>query len=510
MVELLSKEKEEEDKPGILTSDAFSASVDSVKKAIKKSVRYNKGEALTSYRLMYDAPSSSIEPIYFWILDFIQDMGIDVRKITDNFTSSPGSGHFAEIGARATRMQEEGMKILGMINQVVKTVLNLIYDLKEFEIRLEHYQDAKAKDKEKKEGGILALKQIWLDQVDLKRGRGSIHQMSYEMGFTTLRELFMIANTIDDIKKTQVANDQVVRILIPRLNEFLKWQEYSEKELQKRYDIEKAYLKTEVESLKLYTSWVRPYLKAAEELRQQGFERNPALVNAFNTTMFDLVLFGKSKFNFDKTVMSKDLPRGFENYKLKRNYYSCYVVSLLFRGFPQKVTQQHYGFGGRVDMTFQCYSLNEDELRLIEKELERQDVETSLKFIQEGTDQSLEELKEDIEHFLGDYGKKEKKEVKKGDMNPFSALFSFFKKKEEKTKEGKKKISKIDDINKDNFVEREVRRLVGNSSMKSLYAIYDIYKKAHGMASSPENFSIPVQDKPVPIGFTDLFKKQMS
>jgi len=446
------------------------------------------GKSLSSYSLSYDAPSSVLEPIYFWILDFIQEMGItDITKVTDNFTSSPGSGHFAEMGMRATRMQEEGMKILGMVNQVIKTVLNLIYDLKEFEIRLGHYEDARSADKEKKEAGVLSLKQIWLDQVDIKRGRGSIHQMAYEGGFTTLREAFMVANSIDDIKKMSgnegVINEQVKRILIPRMAEFLKWKEFSEKELRKRFEIEKSYLKTEVESLKLYTSWVRPYLKAAEELRQKGFEKNPALVHAFNTAMFELVLFVKKEINFKSAVQAKNLPPGFANYTPKRKYYSCGVISLVFRGFPQKVTQQHYGFGGNVDIKFDSYALNDEEIAMINKELEKEDVAESLGFIQEATDLSLKELEEDIGHFLNKERHEEKKIKSDEPQNPFSALFKFF-----KIKKKEKKISDAKEIKKDNFIEQALRKLAAEKAVDNLYSVYDIYKKSHGMASSREAF----------------------
>jgi len=456
-----------------------------LKEAISQATKFKKGEPLSSHKLTYDAPSSQLEPIYFWVLDFIQDMGIKVEKITDNFTSSPGSGHFAEMGARTTRMQEEGMKILGLINQVVKTVLNLIYDLKEFEIRLDHYKDARSEDKEKKEGGLLALKQIWLDNVDLKRGRGSIHQMSYEMGFTTLRESFLVADALEDVDKNQIINDQVKRILKPRVAEFLKWKDYSEKELKKRFQIEKSYLKSSVESIKLYTSWVRPYLKAAEELRQKGFENNPSLVGAFNTTMFELVLFC--------TLPQEKMPERFREYNLKRGYNSCFVVSLKFRGFPQKVTQQHYGFGGRVDMEFDSYALNDQEIELMKKNFEKQDIEDTMKFAQQATDDSLVELKEDIDHFL--YGgenpadEKEKKEKKQDDTNPFSALFSLLKPSSGKDKgNGKDKdkaITEAKQIKKDNFVEAKVRLMALETAKARLYTIYDIYKKAHGMASAP-------------------------
>ncbi len=446
-------------------------------------------KALTAFNLGYDSPSSQLESVYFWLLDFMDYLGIkDVNKITDNFMSTPGSGHFAEIGQRATRMQEEGIKIMGIINQLVKAILNLVYDLKEFQIRLENYKDAVSPDKQKKEAGILALKQIWLDNVDMKRGRGSIHAMANEIGFTTLREIFLICNSLDDVEKISkedgIANDQVKRVLLPRIAEFLKWQEFSEKELKKRFNVEKAYLKSQVETLKLYTKWARPYLKAAEELRQKGFERNPAMVSAFNTAMFDLVLIGKTKIDFEGLVRSGDLPKGLSGYKLKRDYYSCYVLGFIFRGLPQKVTQQHYGFGGRADVTFDSYILNSDEIKAVNAELESQDLEDGIKVLEETTQVSLEELKEDITSFLGEDEKEvEKTEKKSDDINPFSALLEIF-----KLKKSKEKDKKVKGIKKDNYVEKLLRKAAEKSTKRTSYLLYDIYKKAHGMASSPQDF----------------------
>ena len=336
-----------------------------VKEAIEKATKYNKGKSLFSLELNYDSPQNQIEPIYYWMLDFVNDMKFENKKITDNFTASPGSGHFSEMSQRVAKLQEEGMKMHGLLNQTIKNVINLLYDLKEFEIRLANYKEAKSEDKQKKEAGNLSLKQIWLDNVDMKRGRGAIHQMANEMGFTTLREAFMIANTIDDLKKMSgkdgIINEQVLRILIPRLSEFLKWQEYSEKELRKRFQIEKSYLKTQVETIKLQSSWIRPYLKAAEELKQKGFDQNPALVNAFSTTMFELTLLGKRKVDPTREIKSETLPEGFKRHKFKRDYYSCILITLKYRGHVgQRVTQRgEYGFamGGRVDMEFDCYAL---------------------------------------------------------------------------------------------------------------------------------------------------------
>jgi len=334
--------------------------------------------------------------------------------------SSPGSGHFAEMGQRLTRLQEEGMKILGALNQVIKSVLNLIYDLKEFEIRLKIYDDAKSEDKKIRESGILGLKQIWLDNVDVKRGRGSIHGMSQEMGFTTIREAFMIANSIDDLKKMNrkfekeweigegIINDQVMRILIPRISEFLKWGDYSEKELRKRMSIEKNYLKSQVETIKLYSQWLKPYLKSAEQLRQKGFDNNSALVNAFSTSMFELELFAKNP-------KGEEVPNKFGDYNLKRKYYPCIVINMGYRGHvSQKVTQRgDYGFavGGRIDITFDAYAINSEELKFIEEELVKEDVEESMQFSSDMAQEALKELKEDLDYFLKNEDEKKKDDI---------------------------------------------------------------------------------------------------
>lgn len=464
-----------------------------IKEAIKNSTNYEGGDPRSQFKLTYDAQTNQIEPVYYWILDFLQDMGVKVEKVTDNYRASPGSGQFQEMGQKMGINQQSFERYSAAINQVAKSILQLLYDLKEFEIRIEHYKDAKGENgKEKIEEGNLALKQVWLDNVDLKRGRGSIHQMAAELGYTTLREAFMMANSIEDAKKMSgkdgVLNDQVLRVLIPRMSEYFKWKELSEKELSKRFNIEKNYLSSQVETLKLYTNWARPYLKAAQELKQEGFENDPALVNAFSTTMFELVLFGKKEEKF--------MPPGASGYKTKRQYYSCVVVDMIYRGHVgQRVTQKGdyaYGFGGRVDMTFSSYVLNEEELELMKKKMDEQDLEDGLDFLKENTEDSLAQLKEDIEHFLNDDKAEEKKEKKKqDDTNPFTALASIFTKalkKSEEKKDGKKKeINAVSDMQKENWIEKEIRS-VGEESAKSMtLTVYDIYKKSHGMASTPEN-----------------------
>jgi hypothetical protein len=77
----------------------------------------------------------------------MNDFGFSVEKLVDNFLHH-WFRIFSEMG-RENQMQQQGSKILGDINTVLRSVLTLLYDLKEFRIRLQTYDDLKLKDKEK-------------------------------------------------------------------------------------------------------------------------------------------------------------------------------------------------------------------------------------------------------------------------------------------------------------------------------------------------------------------------
>ena len=78
----------------------------------------------TEHKLVYDSSSETLEPMYFFILDLMNGVGLAPEKLVDNFSSTPGSGHFAELGQRATIMQQQATRILGDVNNDLRSVLN--------------------------------------------------------------------------------------------------------------------------------------------------------------------------------------------------------------------------------------------------------------------------------------------------------------------------------------------------------------------------------------------------
>ena len=199
------------------------------------------------------------------------------------------------------------------------------------------------------------------------------------------------------------------------------------------------------------------------------------------------------------------------------------LVDFTYRGHvSQRVTQGgDYGFarGGRVEITYDSYALNEQEWEFVQKEYETSDAIDSMKFSSEIAESALEDLKEDLKHFLDgkyeeDIEAEKKKKEKEDDINPFTALWDLVKDlfRTDANKLGKmEKIDEIKEMKKDNFIERQVRADAAEKASSSLYTVYDIYKKAHGQASaSSANFENEDKAKISPRNpkFEDIFSGQ--
>jgi len=440
----------------------------------------------SEHTLVYDSSSETLEPVYFFVIDLMENFGLEPVKLVDNFASSPGSGHFAEIGQRATIMQQQGAKILGDVNTVLRSVLNIIYDLKEFKIRLQYYDHLKAKDKGRAEAARLSLKQIWMDKVDVLKGNSGIKAMALgQAGFQTLLDAFLAVKDIKEADKLDL-NDRVKRIVVPRIAEFSAWVIESEKELRKRYALEKNYLKSQVSSLKLYTRWAKPYLRAASQLQTKDFGRDPAMVNVFNTLLLELTILGKQKLKLKDLALEGELPSDYKNEKftgknIKRDYYSCILVDFRFRGIPQKAGQ-HYVFGGKAQITFRAYCLNDDEIAKLDQELDKSDLSVALDFVEGTTDESLKQIEEEINYFLEE--KDSSEEEKSSDTsNPFLALLGFYNPKSEPKKESSG-VSREIIVQKDSWLEGfHLRKLASEKAKETAFKLFDVYKKAHGMPS---------------------------
>lgn len=439
------------------------------------------------HKLVYDSPSESLEPIYFWILDFINGPYRNTYKIVDNFLAAPGSAHFSEIGMKATRMQEEATKILGNVNTVLKSVLNILYDLKEFKLRLDTYEGYRKETGPAKNAYLISLKQLWLDNVDIKRGNTAIKAMAQQYDFVTLIDAFMSAPSLDAVTKPidkggLDLNERVRRILQQRLAEFFKWIELSEIELRKRFEIERKYLQSQVSALKLYARWVKPYLETARKLEQHASE-TAAMVTTFNTLLLELAVLAESPYDPMDDVATGDLPDFFKTVS-KRKYVSVLLLDFRFRGIPQRSGQQGFTFGGRTEINFLGCALEQAELKILRDAVAQDQFKDVLGLIDGATSDSLAEIEKDIADFLQPAENslkesKKKEETSSEDINPFSVFFFW------KPKKKDEKVEKKKPLKPENSYERILRSQAIISARDKCKLVFETYKKAHQMPAFP-------------------------
>ncbi len=450
----------------------------------KELIKLVKKNPICTYHLVYDSIGEGVEPIYYWTLDYMREeppsgMGLEVTKVEEGFEASVTSGFFGEMGARAGVLQDRAMKILETINAVIKSIINIIYDLKDFEIRLQTYDELHSKDPEKRKAARLALKGIWMDMVDIKRGRASINMLAQQLDFITLRDAFMMVNSEKEIEALDV-NRRVKNILHRKLNEYLKWEKLSEEELRKRFNIEKSYLATQIDSLKLYAKWIKPYLKAAQKLGMKEFNV-PDIVTGFSGMVMELSLFGK------REIKPEDVHTKFAKVKLDRKYYACVGVDFKFRTLPQAMRTERgtqYINTGRTEILFNGYALDDIEVEAMEK----QELYEDMELVENLTGVSLKELQKDIEHFLKKEEKKEEKEKKPISKEVEEQIKSIGKGFKEAlsplTEVGKTFKSIFKPVRlplKTSFVASEVEKAAKEQAKDLTYQLYDVYKKAHGM-----------------------------
>ena len=428
------------------------------------------------HKLNYDVFSQSLEPIYYWVLDYVNEKYGSAEKLVDNFVSAPGGAHFSEMSQRATIMQDKAMQMFQTTGVLIKSIINIIYDLKEYDIILEQYSDLKSEDRGVRDAAMYALKQRWMDNVDIKRGNSSVKAMAQQFDYVTLIDAFMAASSLKKVDELDL-NDRVKRILQQRVSEFLKWLKESERELRKRYEIERIHLRSQVNNVRIYARWVKPYLKAVAALEQRA-SPGADYVNVFNSSIFELVLLAKGKYGIEGDVQSGELPRNMLKMNI-RKYTPLTVIEMRFRSAPERTEQRAggYGFRGRVDITFSSYALTDEELKILRKEIEKDDVGELYGWIMGSTEKSLEQLQDDLDKLLGEGGEKKKEEESSDDeTNPFSALFSFLKKKES-VKKG--------ELGKESWYEELTRSQALMASRWSCRRLYDDFKKAHGMPALP-------------------------
>ena len=141
--------------------------------------------------------------------------------------------------------------------------------------------------------------------------------------------------------------------------------------------IERGLLRSKIESLKLYARWLGPYLKQARQLEQNA-KGTASLVNLFNSAVAEVTLLAQREYPVNEDVDRGDLPRFFLQAR-RRDLFSVLILELKFRAAPERTAGGAYGYRGRFELTLTSYALNADELAALRRELDRDNLDTTLR-----------------------------------------------------------------------------------------------------------------------------------
>ncbi len=470
-----------------------------VKDALSKPIR--------ELEIEYTSFQAGVERWYFWLLDFLKGLGYEVKKIEDKFIASEASSFWGVIEQRKAIQQEKAMTYVAHIGTMTKSIFQILRELRIMDERKGYYD----KSNEGEESAEIALKALWVDIVEGgAKNPNSVSGLAAQVGFVTLPDFFYSVHPkkpeeVDKFVKKVDTGEKVKEVLGRKLSQYLQWRENTEKEISTRKKFVLKSLRQHFNTIKLYMSWIKPYLRNVAKLQPGDTVMNEELITAAEGALIDLEIFG-TKWN------QEEIRSGKKKVKVNRRYHPCVQLKFHYRTVPEMMFQQEYQRApvhvGKSIISFNAYVLTDDQIK---KYQERQDKDTLDMII--SMNASLEALKEDMNKYLKEAGEEEValfgEEKEKGGIRtagsgkektflqkmtePFiSLIISFFrikkapeeKEKEESSWEEQMKKKQAEKMKKPaSWKERvEKAKLVGDVE-DNLWLVYDTFKKSYGMTT---------------------------
>lgn len=448
---------------------------------IKKRVRKQK--------LVIQQMQAAGEAYYFWILNFLRNpnaLNYSIEKTSDIFTATEASSYFGNIEARKEAQMRSVSTYLATIGQLTKNLFQMVRELRIIDERRDYY----SKSEEGDESAEVALKGIWVGQVEGgAENPFSVTGMARKVGFVILPDLFFKINPSNGSKgvdkevealEGEGINPRVRSVLKQKLMQYYLWKERTGGELKWRKNFVLKSMSQTYHSVKMYTHWLKPYLRNIRKLQMSGIEK-PDLVTAFETSYIEIeLLCTKDKYEAETTM-------GFVERQFT-NYFPCIRVKFNYITRPEMAFQQEYQKGavhaGRTTIEIEGYVLKKEELDAYRLKKDEEDLD-----LIQSVEISVESLGDELKKYLKEAGEldanpEDKKKKKKGPsiiegvFEPFEGVFKgfgeIFGSLVPERKEHGKKMSEW---------EMEQENEAAKAVSAHVYTLYDVFKKAHGMMS---------------------------
>jgi hypothetical protein len=442
------------------------------------------------YYLVTESYNTSIEENYFWILNHLYyEFGfVEIDKITDLFSASEHSTFFGVSQQRVGINQDKISQYIGAIGKMIKDIFQLVREIRIIDERLEIYYKSKKlkgfkyenkdwekeRTKETESNFEITLKGLYVDMAEGgPKNPGSVWGLSQQLQYTTLPDLFFTIHPSNDKEINELVdplefNKQVKWVLKRKFQSYFQWKKHTYVELTNRKKYTVKYFRQHWNVIKMYISWIKPYLKNLKALQADRRKNDtPYLVSAFENSMIEIEIMGKS------------LPQG------NSKCYSCINVHFEYRTVPQ-MNYNAEGYQraplhiGELKMMLRGYTWTQKEIDEYKKIRELEDFELAVE-VEQSLRDAMDALGGDIEKYLEEAGenieKKDNKEEEENDENKREGLLDPFlsildnipgvKKKEKPSEESIECSPEERTRAKDYYVPR-------------MWFVYKNFKKSHG------------------------------
>tara|TARA_Y100000310_G_C20703745_1_gene832634 strand:+ start:13902 stop:15335 length:1434 start_codon:yes stop_codon:yes gene_type:complete len=436
-------------------------------------------DPLRRYRLHYEGYNISIEEPYFWMLHYLKYYGgfPTITKITDVFTASEHSSFFGSSQQRLGLQQDKVSQFMATIGKMVRELFQLVRELRILDERMSYYADSLT-DSPSSESAEITLKGIWVDMVEQgAKNPASVYGMSREVQFTTLPDLFFGTHPkkqedVDTVvaRERGQFNRKVKEVLMRKLRAFLAWKEHSYEEMKNRRVFTLKYLRQHFESIRMYTNWVKPYLKQIQRLQFDTSKNESAdLVSAFEGSLIEVEILAQKP--------------GAGNLK------SCILINYLFRTRPEMNYTQEYQRGpihlGRVEIDLRAYAWDDEQIQNYVKMKQTEDLQL-LGLVDGSVKAALDSLGDELMRYLEEAGESMivKEEREKEGKNPYKGLFGSFDKLFADFKSKKPKKSRVKKPSGTAIMRLSMdKKKVAGDTKGTMWQIYHHFKKQHAMLS---------------------------
>ena len=447
-------------------------------------------------KLVIDDFGASVEKYYYYFVNFYTShsetffgkKAAEIYKLKDVFDASVSSAFHGQIGSKVSAIQGQVSTYLTQIGQLTKTLLPLVREMRMMDERLSYYNNSfSSNPDETARHNEVTLKSTWVEVVEQgMQNPNSVYSMATKLGFTTLPDLFFATNphgkdcaeqkknlhkTLGAIVKQHAINLKVRTALEKKLLQYYTWKEQTYKEMRHTRKFRLKSLKQHYNVIKLYTSWLKPYMTTLKALQMNGKPDSYKLVGSFESSQLELELL---------IVLKKG-----------KKWNSCVMVRMDYSTRPDlhytgQQGQRQPVHVGKVAISIEPYVATQAEIdwyrNYTDKEVLKYVSGESVDLAQ-SIDDILGSLGGDVEDYIyeAEHGKKkgeddEGKKPAPGLTDPFKGILDSFKMMLPKKSDSPVKISRAQ-------AEKEMgeKKKMAGSVKVLAWITYDVFKKQNGM-----------------------------